>query len=143
MPEVRGLADGALSFTMPGKQKKDGKKSNRGGGTFIPSKWNAGLLIEAKKEAIIGNRKGAQELFRQYINRFPEDPVGYFELARLDAEQNIVDEAINMAVAACKLDPDNLWYSVFLAELYQGSSRPAEAINIYEKIVDKNPANYS
>jgi len=129
-------------ISLPDQQKPDRKKSKKeqpGQKGLISS--NPGMLIEAKKEAIIGNLKGAQDLFRKYINRYEEDPVGYFELARLEAEQKNFDEAVKMCGEACKLDPDNIWYSLFLAELYQGTSQFKEAIAIYEKVVAKNPGN--
>jgi tetratricopeptide (TPR) repeat protein len=127
---------------MPDKQKKDKKRAKQEeSGAFVPNLGNTSMLIDAKKEAIIGNLKGAGDLFRQYINRYGDDPVGYFELSRLNAEQKNLDEAVRLCREACKLDPDNIWYSLFLAELCQGTSQLAEAIGIYEKIVEKNPAN--
>lgn len=139
-PCVNGAVLATTGANMPDKQKKD-KKAKEQPGVFVPNRANISLLIDAKKEAIVGNQKGAQNLFRQYINRYPEDPVGYFELARLDAEQNVLDEAVKMCREASRLDPDNIWYSLFLAELCQGTSQTGEAVSIYEKIVDKNPGN--
>ncbi|MFZ4521756.1 MAG: tetratricopeptide repeat protein [Bacteroidales bacterium] len=121
------------------QEKKKGKKNHQE--TAIPNPGNTGMLINAKKEAIIGNVKGAQDLFRQYINRYPEDPVAYFELAKLDVDQKSYDEALKMCRIACKIDPDNIWYSLFLAELCLGTSQFAEAVGIYENIVKKNPGN--
>lgn len=100
-----------------------------------------GMLIEAKKEAIIGNTKGALEMFRRYVHRYPGDPVGYFELARLEAAQKNLDDAIKLTREATRLDPENVWYSLFLAELYQGTTHPGDAIAIYEKVIEKNPDN--
>ena len=126
-------------FNLPAMQKQDKKKSKKEQPTI--NVGNPGMLIDAKKEAIIGNRKGAQDMFRQYINRYPEDPVGYFELARLESEQKNFDEAVRLCREASKLDPGNIWYSLFLAEVCQGTSQFAEAISIYEKLVEKKPGN--
>ena len=114
------------------KRKHEAEQANPG---------NAGMLIDAKKEAVIGNLKGAQDLFRHYISRYPEDPVGYFELARLESNQKNADEAIRYCKEATKLDPGNIWYSLLLAELYQNTSHLQDAISIYEKLVEKNPGN--
>lgn len=102
---------------------------------------NTGQLIDAKKEAIIGNVKGALEMFRRFVNRYPDNPVGYFELARLEASNKNLDEAIRLTLEATRLDPGNIWYSLFLAELYQGTTHPQDAIPIYEKVVEKDPDN--
>jgi len=131
-----------IEVNIPDPQKKDKKKSNKEQSGQEEAKiGNVTMLINAKKEAIIGNVKGAQELFRQYISRYGEDPVGYFELARLEAEQKNVDEAIRLCRMASSLDPENIWYSLFLAELCQIASQFGEAIAIYEKIVEKNPGD--
>ena len=104
-------------------------------------KSNTNQLVDAKKEALIGNVKGALEMFRRYVSRYPLDPVGCFELARLEASQKNIDEAIRLAREATKLDPENPWYSLFLAELYQSTTHPQDAIAIYEKVAAKYPAN--
>ena len=109
--------------------------------SFSQDNTRTGLLIDAKKEAIIGNEKGAQEMFRRFINRYPDDPVGYFELARIEATQKNLDEAIRLSREATRLDPGNIWYSLFLAELYQGTNHPQDAIAIYEKVTVKDPDN--
>ena len=121
-------------------QKPDKKKSKKDQ-PQVAVPGNAGMLIDAKKEAIIGNIQGAREMFRRYVNRYPDDPVGYFELARIEAEQKNPTEAIQMCREAARLDPGNTWYSLFLAEMYQGTSRLQEAIDIYEKIVEKDSDN--
>lgn len=137
-----GSAGVFTGVSLPGQQKQEKKKSKKehtSQGMANPG--NPGLLIDAKKEAIIGNSKGALDLFRQYIGRYPEDPVGFFELARLESERKNFSEAVRLCREASKLDPENIWYSLFLAELYQGIAQPGEAIGIYEKIIEKNPGN--
>jgi len=132
-----GTMDG---FSLPARQKPDKKKSKKEQPVTIVA-GNTGMLIDAKKEAITGNIEGARDLFRRYVSRFPEDPVGYFELARIESSQRNPDEAIRLCSEAARLDPGNIWYSLFLAELYQGTSRLPEAADIYEKIVERNSDN--
>jgi tetratricopeptide (TPR) repeat protein len=137
-----GSAGVFTGVSLPGQQKQEKKKSKKEQTSQgIANPGNPGLLIDAKKEAIIGNSKGALDLFRQYIGRYPEDPVGFFELARLESERKNFSEAVRLCREASKLDPENIWYSLFLAELYQGIAQPGEAIGIYEKIIEKNPGN--
>ena len=103
--------------------------------------WNNGQLIDAKKEAIIGNVKGALEMLRRYVYRYPADPVGYFELARLEVAEKNPDEGLRLAREATRLDPENIWYSLFLAELYQATNHLQDAIAIYEQVSIKYPEN--
>ena len=141
-PDERHALSADVRVSMPGHQKQEKKKSKKDlAGQPPVVTGNTSLLIDAKKEAVIGNLNGARDLFRQYIKRYEDDPVGYFELARLEAEQKNADEALRLCRLACKLDPENIWYSLFLAELCQGASKFTEAIAIYKKLVEKTPGN--
>ncbi len=102
---------------------------------------NISLLIEAKKNQITGNEDKAEDLFRQYIAKYPEDATAYFELARILANKKQVHEAIDLAGKAAKLDPSNIWYQLFYAEVLQLDGKYKDAITIYEKITSKNPDN--
>lgn len=102
---------------------------------------NIGMLIEAKKEALIGNIDGAITMFRRYTDRYPLDPAGYFELARLEANRKNYSDALQLTLNASKLAPDNIWYQLFLAEIYQQTGKYTEAISIFKSVVEKNPEN--
>jgi len=119
-------------------QKRLKKKSDLQGKGL---ETNIGMLIEAKKEALIGNIEGAVTMFKRYVERYPQDPVGYYELARLEVDRKNLTDALILAKKASDLDPDNIWYMLFLSELYQSSSQYAEAIELMERIIRKNPEN--
>ncbi len=123
-------------ISIPDKKKQ---KKNQEGTAAVAG--NTSQLIDAKKEAIIGNLKGARELFRKYVESYPGDPVGYYELARIEVMLKNPADAVTLAQKAVQLNPDRIWYQLFLAELYQMSGKPAEAIPIYEKVVTDNPEN--
>jgi tetratricopeptide (TPR) repeat protein len=137
---LNGEAARVPGYSLKIEQAKDKGKQKKGKHQQVTENpGNPSMLIDAKKEAIIGNLKGAQDMFRKYVSRYPQDPVGYFELARLESMQKNTDEALRFCREATKLDPDNIWYSLFLAELCQGAGQYQDAIAIYEKIVEKNP----
>jgi len=102
---------------------------------------NISMLIEAKKNQITGNEDKAEDLFRQYIAKYPEDATAYFELARILENKKQVHEAIDLAGKASRLDPSNIWYQLFYAEVLQLDGKYKDAITIYEKITSKNPDN--
>jgi len=102
---------------------------------------NISMLIEAKKNEIIGNVEKAEELFRQYIDKYPNDAPAYFELSRIIANKKQVHEAAELAGKAVKLDPSNTWYQLFYAEVLQLDGKNKEAISVYEAITEKNPDN--
>ncbi|MEI7981311.1 MAG: tetratricopeptide repeat protein [Bacteroidota bacterium] len=123
-------------------QKQEKKKSKKDQEPQSQKKiGNTALLINAKKEALIGNTTAAQEMFRRYIDRYPQDPVGYFESARIEAIQKNFSEAVSLTRQAVSLDPGNIWYTLFLAELCQMTGNLADAVTIYEKVAEENPGN--
>ena len=101
---------------------------------------NIGLLLDAKKEALIGNTDKAIQLFSYYTSHYPNDPAGKFELARLLASREKYDDAYDLIQDAIRLDPNNKYYQLFDAEVCQLSKKEKEAIVIYENLVKKYPA---
>ena len=102
---------------------------------------NVQALIDAKKCQITGNVDKAESLYRDYIEKYPQDPVAYYELAGILGSKNNLGESANLASKAVELDPDNVWYKLFLAEVYQIKGDYKEAISLYKLIIDGNPDN--
>lgn len=118
-------------------QKKDKKKEQ----AKHETESNASLLIDAKKLEITGNQKEAEDLYRKYIERYPEDPNGYFQLATVLANSKEIQGAIGYAEKALELDPENSWYALFTAELYHVTGNYDKSIRIYEKLIGEDPEN--
>ena len=102
---------------------------------------NASLLIDAKKMMIDGNYGDAESTLRNYVEKYPNDPVGFYELAKLLAGRKNFDEARLLAEKAWKLEPSNIWYQLFLAETCQLTQDYDQAVSIFEEIVATNPDN--
>lgn len=119
------------------------QKKHRGGNpdTTRVEISNNGMLIDAKREALTGNSKEAMSMLNKYIDRYPQDPVGLFELGQLEASQKIYADALTHVRRATTLDPENTWYQLFLAELDQLTGNLGEASTIYEKLIVKYDGN--
>ncbi len=102
---------------------------------------NPSALIDAKKLLIAGNVQDAEASLRKYIEKYPSDPVAYFELARIIAGKKDYPEAKLFAEKAWELDNTNIWYQLFLAETCKLSQDYEQAVAIYEDIVATNPDN--
>jgi tetratricopeptide (TPR) repeat protein len=126
------------SFASTGHKDKKKHKTGQDGPKVAS---NISMLIEAKKNQITGNDDKAEEIFRQYTDKYPDDAVAWFELARIVANKKQVHEAVDLAGKAAKLDPSNIWYQLFYAEVLQIDGKYKDAIAIYEKITDTNPEN--
>jgi predicted Zn-dependent protease len=127
------------SFGSSEQKEKKKHKTDQEGQQKVAS--NVSMLIEAKKNEITGNEEKAEELLRQYTEKYPEDATAYFELARLVANKKDVHEAIELAGKAVKLDPENTWYKLFYAEVLQLDNKYKEAIGMYEEITAAHPEN--
>ncbi|MFT5168663.1 MAG: tetratricopeptide (TPR) repeat protein [Saprospiraceae bacterium] len=97
------------------------------------------VFIDATKEKILGNYEKATTLFLKVLKRDEKNDVASYELARIYhvLEQN--DEALKAIKFAITIDPNNDWYQLFLADLYEENGEFKTAVKIYDKLLDKNP----
>ncbi len=100
---------------------------------------NPAMLIDAKKEALIGNTDKAVQMFTSYTERYPTDAAGKFELARLLAARDKSDAAYKLMQDAISLDPNNKYYQIFYAEVCQLLKKDKEAVGVYENLIKKYP----
>ena len=132
-----GFFSDSYGLSSPKEKKKH--KTDQSQQARVAS--NISMLIEAKKNEITGNVDKAEELFRQYIDKYPDDATAYFELARIIANKKQVHDAVELAGKAVRLDPANIWYQLFYAEVLQLDGKYKDAISVYEGITEKNPEN--
>jgi len=128
------------STGSPGKKDKKQKTED----IAIRQKKQAtaiSLLIDAKRNEITGNTEKAEEIYLQCIDKFPEEATAFFELSRLVAEKKQYEDAVKYAKKAAALDPENIWFQLFLAEILQLNGDIKETIDIYEKVTEKYPEN--
>ncbi|MEO6686302.1 MAG: tetratricopeptide repeat protein, partial [Dyadobacter sp.] len=83
----------------------------------------------------------ALPVFEQIIKKSPSDGAGYYLLATALLKLDRQDEAVIPAKKAYELDKTNSFYAKQLAELYAKKRKYAEAAQIYEPLVAKNPEN--
>ncbi|MCX6286968.1 MAG: tetratricopeptide repeat protein [Bacteroidetes bacterium] len=128
---------------IPGEEPDSGKakhsKRHSGDDKSLIDVENTAMLIDAKKEVLIGNTDKALQMFTYYTEHYPNDPAGKFELARLLATSEKYNAAYDLLKDAIRLDPNNKYYQIFLAEVCQQCKKEKEAIGIYENLVKKYP----
>ena len=127
------------TYSIPLRKKDHAKPKDTA--KIHPTYGSVAMLIEAKKYQITDNIQKAQELYRIYIDRFPLDPVAYYELSRILGNKKEFAEAIKLSQKAVSLDPSNTWYRLYLADLYQEQGDYKNAVDIYEKIIAEHPGD--
>jgi len=133
---VNLAVSGLFSIPLSAQHKEEDDKEKKE--TLIS---NPSVLIEVKKMIFSGNENNAESLLRKYIDRYQNDPVGFFELSKILAARKAYPEALTYAEKACQLDQVNIWYQLFLAETYEMNQDYDKAVEIFEQIVETDPDN--
>ncbi len=96
-------------------------------------------LTEATKQKLFGNFKQAASLYSKCIEVNPGSDVAYFQLSGIYMIGRQLENAKKLNVQATKLNPDNYWYKIQLAQLYIMTQAPDSAAMVYEEILVKWP----
>lgn len=99
------------------------------------------LYYDASKEKVLGNFDKAIELYKQYLDKKPDDAAALYELGSIYFKQNRLDEALERAGKAVSLDPGNDWYKRLLVEIYQEQKDFRSAGKILQNMVESDPDN--
>ena len=99
------------------------------------------MLIEGIKEKLLGNPQRAVSLFYDASEKDPRNDAAYYELAKMHARNNELNDAPRYADVSLELDPGNKEYLLLRADIWILDGQMPEAIRIYEDLADKNPEN--
>lgn len=96
-------------------------------------------FIEALQEKITGNYKTSLALFAAFVRKYPEIAAGHYEFGELSALNGIYSQALPAFQRAVELEPNNKWYRVRLAEMYDFLKMYKEARETYKKLSEMYP----
>jgi tetratricopeptide (TPR) repeat protein len=96
-------------------------------------------FMEANRLKLLGNIEQATVLFQECLKMKPSSSASYYELSNIYGFVGQKRDAIDYAIKACSLEPDNNWYLLHLANLYNAYGIKDSTILVYEKIVKKTP----
>lgn len=102
---------------------------------------NTAMFIDAVKERLNENYDQAETLLHQVISVEPGHDAAHYELAILYMMKGKVQEALVEAQTAGKLDPENSWYKVMLADLYTQTGQWAQSTPYWAELSEKFPDN--
>lgn len=98
---------------------------------------NNSMFIDAMNQKILGNHEDAIRLFEETLSKYPEDHASMYELAEIYGLKKDYPLAIYYALGAIELQPENEWYNILLAQLYQSNNEINKAIAVWENICKK------
>ena len=103
------------------------------------------LFLEAQVAKHKGETEKQIELLREVIKRDKQSDAAYYELSRAYLSSGDNELAQKNALKATSIDPNNKWYLLTLAEIYENFDQSNKAIDAYQaliKIDDSNPVLY-
>ncbi|PKP46984.1 MAG: hypothetical protein CVT94_12865 [Bacteroidetes bacterium HGW-Bacteroidetes-11] len=99
------------------------------------------LFFEANRAKLTDNPEKAFTLFKECVDNDPSNDAAWYELSQLYYTKGDISGAIHAASKAYALSPENTWYSMSLAVLYQNNNQNEDALKIFETLLKSDPDN--
>ena len=99
------------------------------------------LFFDAEREKIIGNQANAATKFAAVIRIDPRSAAAHYELGQIKLQNGQVPEALYHAEQAARYSPENVWYQLLLATIYEQQRKFDQASKIYERLSKTEPNN--
>lgn len=127
-----------FSFAQPAKKTRHTASNSKAAVTErqITSRFNDGL-----RAYYTAQYEEAEQAFSGILTVAPKHAPSYYMLARVYAGKQQYTESENAIKQAVKLDKNNIWYQVALAESYIRTESFKEALPLWEKICREMPEN--
>ncbi|MDX1910628.1 MAG: tetratricopeptide repeat protein [Saprospiraceae bacterium] len=96
-------------------------------------------FLVAERERLLGHFDKALELYKKFTYDHPENDAGWYGLSRTHTSLKDLSNALQCIGKAVAIAPDNQWYSIYQADLYEKLGRISEAVAVYEGLVKRFP----
>lgn len=97
------------------------------------------ILIDGKKEELLGNIDNAANIFQKCLAKDPNNGACKYELASLFVLKKNYNAAMPLLIDAVKAEPENEWYKLQLAKVYEQLRKYDEEVKIYESLIKDYP----
>lgn len=101
------------------------------------------IFIQANGERLLGNFDKAIVLYEEVLKKDKTNHAAAYELARIYSATSRNDEAIKSLKTSILIDPSNIWYQQFLAEVYEKTGQFSESAQLYQGLAKAYPNNES
>lgn len=96
-------------------------------------------FVEAERERLVGRHDKAIALYKEFLRKNPGNDAAWFGLARAHAARQEFQEALDATGKAAEKNPQNPWYLVYQADLFEKTGRVKDAAAGYEKLTKQFP----
>lgn len=102
---------------------------------------NAEFFSKGIENKYNDNYDVAIEYFERAIVAYPDDHASMYELSVLYVIKNEFEKGFEHIKKAVKLDQNNKWYKIRLADFYKQNGEYESFISIYDQLLENEPAN--
>jgi len=96
-------------------------------------------FIDASKQKMLGNFDEAEELYERCVEIDPKNAAAFYELANMKLAKNKTDEAMTLGSKALRMDPNNEWYNLFMADLHNVRYEYDLTEQLFERLIKAHP----
>jgi tetratricopeptide (TPR) repeat protein len=97
-------------------------------------------FLLAERERLLQHHDAAIEQYKKFLYDNPTESAAWYGLARSHAAKEDLPAAIESIGKAVAQSPDNQWYQVLQAGLFQQAGRLKDAIKTYESLCKRHPS---
>ncbi|HLD47062.1 MAG TPA: tetratricopeptide repeat protein, partial [Desulfobaccales bacterium] len=101
----------------------------------------ANLVTLGEVYALKGDNGQARATFQKIIDLEPQNPQGYFQMARIGLQAKKKDEALKYAAKALDADPNFLPALHFEIGIYQNQNEPEKSLAAVRRTLARSPKN--
>jgi tetratricopeptide (TPR) repeat protein len=100
---------------------------------------SSALLIDGSKQKMLGNLTNAIVLYAEALERDPLNSAAAYELAKLHAQQGHVIDAEKFIKHAVRIEPENVYYNLLLADIYFLQQKNEEGLKVQRELARQHP----
>ncbi len=100
---------------------------------------SSALLIDGSKQKMLGNFTNAIVLYAEALERDPLNSAAAYELAKLHAQQGHIRDAENFIKHSIRVEPENIYYQLLLADIYFLQQKNEEGLNVQRELANRRP----
>ena len=99
------------------------------------------MYIEGLKQKMIGNADNAVQYFNSCLDIDPNSAAVLYEIANIHTQKGDFSSAKALLEKAIKINNENKWYKLLLAQINQNNKQYVEASSIYSELMKSDPDN--
>jgi len=97
------------------------------------------MFIEAERERVLEHYEKAADYYKKFLNENGDNAAAWYGLARTFEMLKDNVSAMDAAAKAVAKDPENQWFRIFQADLFEKVGQAKDAANIYLELTKKFP----